>query len=116
MTARRVRLTDRFVEALHAPQNRAAVDYPDEITPGLALRVTPAGAKSWSFRFRNRAGKTTRKSLGPYPAVRLAKARVAAAQLREQVRDGVDITVPPRSDGGGDTFATVVDRWERPQA
>lgn len=114
MSARRVRLTDRFIEALKPPKGAAAIDYPDEATPGLALRVTPAGVKSWSLRFRNVAGRKTRKSLGPYPAVRLAKARDEAGRLRVQIRDGIDIAAPtaPR----GETFRDVVDRWERRQA
>jgi len=114
MSARRRRLTDRFIEALKPPTGAAAIDYPDEVTPGLALRVTPAGVKSWSLRFRNVTGRKTRRSLGPYPAVRLAKARAEAARLRVQIRDGIDIAAPatPR----GETFRDVVDRWERRQA
>jgi len=92
------------------------VDFPDEITPGLALRITASGVKSWSFRFRNRNGKTTRKSLGSYPAVRLATARIRAAQLRAQIREGVDISATPLAGSQADTFKTVVDRWERRQA
>lgn len=116
MPARRVRLTDKFLEALEAPNDLAvSIDYTDEVTPGLALRLTPSGTKSWSFRFRNRAGKTTRRSLGPYPDVKLAKARVEAGKLREKLRDGIDITAPARETPAGSTFAAVVERWERRQ-
>lgn len=112
--SRRVRLTDRFVDALKAPPKGApAADYPDEMTPGLVLRVTPAGVKSWGLRFRTPDGKPTRKVLGPYPAVKLSKARGEAAKLREKIRDGIDITARPPSIREGVTFATVVDRWER---
>ena len=38
--------------------------------PGLELRVTANGVKSWSFRYRDRTtGKTERKTLGRYPDV-----------------------------------------------
>jgi integrase len=70
----------------------------------------PSGAKAWSFRFRKRSGKPTRKSLGPYPEVRLASARADAASLREKVRRGQDVT--KRDDS---TFGRVVERWQRRQ-
>lgn len=112
--SRRVRLTDRFVDALEAPPKGApAADYPDEMTPGLVLRVTPAGVKSWGLRFRTPDGKPTRKVLGPYPAVKLSKARGEAAKLREKIRDGIDITARPPSVREGVTFTTAADRWQR---
>lgn len=112
----RTRLTDRFIDAIKPPPaGSPAIDYPDEITPGLVLRVTAAGVKSWSFRFRNRDRKTTRKALGTYPAVKLADARTEAGKLKQQVRDGVDITAPPPAVREAVTFSMVLDRWERRQ-
>jgi len=120
--SRRVRLTDRFVDAIQPPRIGApAVDYPDAATPGLALRVTPAGVKSWSFRFRSPAGKTTRKSLGPYlpgsPSehVTLATARASVGDLRRKLRSGLDITAPPPATLESGKFSKIVDRWERRQ-
>ncbi len=114
---RRVRLTDRFIEALKPPPAGAsAVDITDELTQGLALRVTAFGVKSWSFRFRTPAGRTTRRALGSYPAVKLASARSMAAKLRQQVRDGHDVRAPSPAARQANTLAAVVDRWERRQA
>ena len=115
MSLRRVRLTDRFIEAV-SPPAAGASDTTDEMTPGLALRVTASGVKSWSFRFRTPDGKTTRRALGSYPAVRLAAARAAAAKLRQQVRDGHDVRAPSLEARQANTLAAVVDRWERRQA
>lgn len=113
MAVNRVRLTDKFISALR-PTGSHAVDYPDEITPGLVLRVTPAGVKSWSFRYRNADGRPTRKALKKrYPDMGLAEARSEAKSLRDMIADGVDIAAPRRPDGA--TFKTVVDRWERRQ-
>jgi integrase len=117
-----VRLTDRFVDAVRPPATGSpAVDYPDAATPGLALRVTSSGAKSWSFRFRNSAGKPTRKALGPYiPTsphihVSLASARAATGDLRAKIRSGIDVTAAPAVPPDSRKFASVVDRWERRQ-
>ncbi|WP_428673859.1 tyrosine-type recombinase/integrase [Reyranella sp.] len=117
----RVRLTDRFVDAIQPPPGSTAVDYADAAAPGLALRVTPHGVKSWSFRFRTAAGKSTRKTLGPYlPAsphehVTLATARELAGDLRKKLRAGVDISAPPAAPLDSRKFSAVVDRWQRRQ-
>ena len=48
---------------------------------GLYLQVTPAGSKSWLFRFRWQ-GKRPQLGLGAYPAVSLADARRKAEEAR----------------------------------
>jgi integrase len=59
--------------------------------PGLALQVTPAGARSWTLRAVI-GGKRRDMGLGSYSpsGVTLAKAREAAADARELIRKGVD--------------------------
>lgn len=86
--------------------NRTAIqtDYPDIEVRGLALRVSPGGQKSWTFRYRDKLmSKRSRLTLGTFDptsdsepdengvrALTLASARVAARQLRAQVDAGVD--------------------------
>lgn len=65
-------------------------EYPDSKVPGLALRVTPTGAKSWTLRYRNTEGKQCRLSLGPFPAVGLSKAREEATKAVGLVAGGND--------------------------
>ena len=78
----RVKLTDRFAagaKAAGAPQ----VDYFDEGTPGLALRVSSTGRKVWTFVFTSpKDDKRTRMTLGSYPAKSLADARATAIEAR----------------------------------
>ena len=45
-------LTDRQVAAIKAKATRT--EYVDTKVGGLALRVTPTGAKSWTVRYRHR--------------------------------------------------------------
>jgi integrase len=58
---------------------------------GLYLYVSPAGNRSWVFRYRDHVtGKLRDKGLGPTHDVTLAQARKAASKCREMVRDGAD--------------------------
>lgn len=56
---------------------------------GLHLYVSTAGAKTWRVAYRV-DGKPQTKSLGPYPAVTLAAARIARDELKAELRQGVD--------------------------
>src|SRR5690349_14039881 len=55
----------------------------------LYLQVTPAGSKSWVFRYQ-RYGRRRDMGLGPYPLVGLADARRLAHDCRELLFRGVD--------------------------
>lgn len=59
--------------------------------PGLALQVTPTGARSWTLRAVI-GGKRRDMGLGAYSpgGVTLAKARESAAAARELIRKGID--------------------------
>lgn len=56
---------------------------------GLALQVTPNGARSWLFRYRHN-GRRREAGLGPYPDVPLGRARDYAREAREMLRGGRD--------------------------
>src|SRR5512136_1929716 len=58
-------------------------------TDGLFLLVSPAGGKWWRFKYRL-GGKEKLISLGTYPEVSLAQARVRRDEARKQVADGID--------------------------
>src|SRR3954452_25221020 len=77
----RTALTDGFVAAVRPP---ARVVYFDSKAKGLALRVTPAGVKTWTFVYRA-GGKPRWLTLGSYPALGLADARTQALGKRHAV-------------------------------
>ena len=52
---------------------------------GLYLRVRPSG-KVWIYRYKQ-AGRQTKLSLGPYPAVSLATARRKAREEDNKARE-----------------------------
>src|SRR5689334_22921916 len=71
-------LTDKSVEEL-APRN-AEFRITDSIVPGLCLRVSPKGTKTWNWRGRVRGGRPgpgelKSVSLGRYPLYSLTDAR-----------------------------------------
>jgi integrase len=82
------KLTDLFVERARAPAS-GRVEYFDASFPGLALRVTDKGAKSWSVFYRF-SGRLRRLTLGSWPAIKPAKAREEAQAALDRVRDGID--------------------------
>jgi hypothetical protein len=59
-------LTDRFCANAKVAEGQMQTDYYDEGRPGLTLRVSLRGSKTWSYVFPW-AGRRARMSLGTYP-------------------------------------------------
>ena len=75
----RVNLTQKIVEATPLPLGRKSVDYFDRRMPGLVLRVSAGGTKSWNAVYRHH-GRARRLTLGRYPIIALDDARNRAAK------------------------------------
>lgn len=82
------KLTDLFVERAKPPA-RGRAEYFDASFPGLALRITDKGAKSWSVFYRLN-GRLRRFTIGNYPAIKPADARREARAALDRVRAGAD--------------------------
>jgi integrase len=91
------RLTTIASVASAKPVPNRQVEYPDAKVPGLALRVSPAGNKSWTLRYRTNEGEQRRLTLGRYPSVSFSKARELAHKAVGRVADGVDPAKEKRS-------------------
>jgi len=107
-------LTVAAVARIKPPQQGQA-DYFDQGYPGLALRVSYGGAKSWIYFYRLRGGKLRRLTIGRYPGMDLAAARTAWQAARLAVGKGESpANLRPAS---ADSFAAVADEWlKRDQA
>ncbi|UFM66773.1 integrase family protein [Paracoccus sp. MA] len=79
----KVDLTDHMIRRLVV---EARTDFPDARAPGLSLRVTPAGAKSWAVRGTAADGAKQRITIGTYPDMSLRDARVRAAAVLSEIR------------------------------
>jgi integrase len=84
------RLTDRFVESVTPPTLGREV-YIDTKAPGLELRISPHGSKSWSIRYRPKGGERKRETYGAYPAISLAEARARAKEIAAAAARGIDL-------------------------
>lgn len=81
-------LTDAAVAKAKAPAE-GQVDHFDAGYPGLALRISAGGRKTWTYFYRH-GGKQRRMGIGLYPDVGLADARQAWREAREAVQGGRD--------------------------
>src|SRR6185437_4319915 len=88
-------ITTAFVDRKKAP-NTGQTDYFDRTYPGLALRVSYGGRKTWTFMYRLR-GKSKRMTLGLYPLMSVADAHEAWRKARDLVQAGKD---PAKQDDG----------------
>ncbi|ARL61168.1 tyrosine-type recombinase/integrase [Burkholderia pseudomallei] len=79
---------DRVASFVASPGKTQTI-YWDAKAPGLGLRVTPAGTRSYIFESRL-FGKTVRITIGDPRAWTLAKARTEAARLKTAIDDGID--------------------------
>lgn len=80
-------LTTKAVEAARPTEKRREI--PDPALSGLYLIVQPSGAKSWALRYRY-AGKPKKLTLGRWPIMGVAEARIAASEAVETVELGDD--------------------------
>lgn len=79
-------LTNAFIRN-YVPEKRE--DIVDTREPGLTLRVTPSGRKTFSVRVRSSDGVDQRITLGTYPDISLKEARSLASQKRAEVRASI---------------------------
>lgn len=89
-------LTDKTLEALKPQIRRYEVH--DLYCPGLSVRVSPEGRKSFSVRYRYGV-KQKRLTIGVYPRMPLAKARERAMDYLRQVDEGSDPSQRRRQPG-----------------
>ena len=100
----RTRLTEKAVEKF-APVAGKRLEVFDTYLPGLALRVTEQGSKSWSIMYRvagegerNNRGKLRRLTLGQYPLLDLKTARERARLALDSADRGDDPAVKRESE------------------
>lgn len=99
------RFTDRTVRYL-SPDAPPRAEYFDTALHGFGLRVAPDGRRTFFVRYRNRAGRHRRFTLGVYGIVTLAQARGEARQVLAAVARGED-PAAERERTAGDTFEEV---------
>ena len=97
--------SDSWLRKLPKPENR--LEYRDQATKGLLLRVSPSGVKSFSYYYR--IGKrTARVTIGKYPDITLKTARQTADEHRRLLANGNDPRISKLSQS--QSIELIVDR------
>jgi integrase len=97
------------------PPPAGQVEHFDAGYPGLALRISYGGSRSWVYFYRWQ-GKQKRLMLGPWPAVELAQAREAWREAHNRLAKGLEPIAKPDI-AADDSIASVVEDWlKRDQA
>ena len=111
-------LNARFVDSVKPTPGRR-VEYFDQTVTGLALRVTPTGAKSWTLLYRNKRDKLRRLTLGTTEELSLAKARDRARDELYSVWKGADPATAKQSAKRAETIGELADlymeKWAKPR-
>lgn len=81
----RARLTTKALDALHPRTDQYEIGEPG----GLRARVYPSGRVAFCWRYRDPAGRQRVVTLGIYPSISLAQARVELAKA-QAARGGAD--------------------------
>jgi len=102
------KLTDIAIRALKPRATQYAKG--DSACPGLRLRITPKGVKSFAFVYRDRTtSKIVYLTIGHYPDVALWKAREVANDARKAVASGRKPRTPhAAAQKKTDSYAAVV--------
>ena len=83
---------------------------------GLYLLVKASGAKLWQWPYRH-AGKSNVYSIGPFPDVNIAEARVERDKARAWLKAGLDPNIEKQAERArvaarqGDTFEKIANEW-----
>lgn len=91
----RINLTDRFIQSRKAASPGRRDEYLDGLLPGLALRVTDRGNKSFVLiaRYPLKPKNPTRRTLGSYGQITLEEARERGREWLALIRRGTDPSI-----------------------
>jgi len=103
-------LSATTLRALTAPDS-GSVEYFDDMTPGLSLRVTANDVRTWTLFYRDKNGRQKRLTLGRLSSVSLADARELAREAQLKVAKGGDPVLEKRAARDVLTFGQLADRY-----
>lgn len=122
--AKRIALTDASVKRHKRPATgREEIK---DVEPGLSIRLTPNGMKSWTvvYRLPDADGKRTqkkRRTIGHFPGMGVADARTRAREYADLARQGIDpvehetreLEAEKRrqDEARSETFGFVAEKW-----
>src|SRR5437879_12758498 len=104
-----VRLTVPYIKKLTPPDEGQRFIYDSE-RQGLALRISANGDISWVLNYSVN-GRKRRATIGRWPEWTIEAARDEAADLRRDVRDGLDPLNAPKQQGAQFTMNDLANNY-----
>ena len=86
----RFAFTKTRIQAIPTPEAGKRVTYYDTKTPGLQLRVSATGIKTFSVYRRLKAGEPERVTLGRFPSMTVEQAQKQAAEVIAEIEGGAN--------------------------
>jgi hypothetical protein len=109
------RLTEARISSFPKRQGSKRIEVQDTACPGLWLRVTRDGTKSFAVRYWvRRAKRAARITLGKHPTLSLKAARVEASEILDAAHRGIDTRYERRARDDSPMFdeaSTKFFRW-----
>jgi hypothetical protein len=93
----RLRFNKRALENLPLPQPGSRFTFHDLEVPGLQLRVTDRGIKSFCVFRRSKRGAPERITIGRFPTLSVERARVKAKRYLADLGEGVSVVAQQRN-------------------
>lgn len=103
------RFNDRWLRSFPPPP-KGRLDFADQLCPGLHLRVTSRGTKSFSAMLRLNY-RLQRRTIGRFPLVSLAEARDATLAMQRKAAQGCDPRQPEAGQQSLITYAELIDKY-----
>lgn len=102
------RFTKPKIEALPPALPGQRDEYRDEATPGLWLRVSAAGVKTYAVLARKKGGALERVTIGTADKLTPENARARAKKIIADLATGISHAAPARAKRGESTFAELL--------
>ena len=102
------RFTKPRIEALPPAPPGKRDEYRDEALPGLWLRVSSTGAKTYAVLARTKGGALERITIGPADKLTPENAREKAKKIISDLATGISHAAPARAKRGETTFAELL--------
>ena len=111
MTEKKITFSDFHLTKIRNDTGKRVIFF-DTKQPGLALRVTPTGARTFCFMaWDTTRGRSVDVTIGKYPKVSLADGRRLAQELAKRLAMGEDIVGQSQAERTEPTLDEAFDRW-----
>ncbi len=111
MNDKRINFTKRALDYLPFPANGQYLTIHDVKAPGLFIRITATGHKTFNVQ-RRVNGKPQRVKLGWYPEMTIEQARRKSRTVLNQLAEGINPIVQQRAEWvAADTLREVFDTY-----